>query len=260
MKVVFFCGGQGMRLREYSEAVPKPLVPLGDRPVLWHVMKYYAHYGYKEFILCLGYQGAAIKRFFLTYEEEVSNDFRLHGGRNRHLFASDIHDWDITFVDTGMHSPMGERLRRVRDFIGDDEVFMANYADGLTDLHLPSYVDSFMKCDAIASVMAIRPPQSYHRLHIGEDSMLDSIEPVGESDIWLNGGFFIFRRGIFDYIAKGDELVEAPFLRLASEGRVRVHKHEGFYAPMDTFKDKKQLDERYEMDDAPWAVWKTDCR
>lgn len=256
MKVVLFCGGQGMRLREYSEQVPKPMVPLGDRPVLWHVMKYYAHYGHKEFILCLGYQGSAIKRFFLTYEEEVSNDFRLNQDGSRELFDSDIHDWQITFVDTGLHSPIGERLKRVEKYIGEDEFFLANYADGLSDLDLPVYLDRFMAKEAVASIMAIRPPQSYHALNLDEGSRLVDIQPMAESDIWLNGGFFAFRREVFDYIERGEELVAEPFARLAKEGKILVHKHEGFFAPMDTFKDKKNLEERYERDDAPWVVWK----
>lgn len=258
MKVVIFCGGQGMRLREYSEHVPKPMVPLGNRPVLWHVMKYYAHYGHTEFVLCLGYQAPAIKRFFLNYEEEVSNDFRLHRGGSKELFGSDIDDWDITFVDTGTHSPIGERLRQVRTHLADDEVFLCNYADGLSDLHLPTYVDRFLRGDAVASLIAIRPPQSYHRLRFSDDALLTSIEPVGESDIWLNGGYFIFRQSIFDFIEPGDELVAAPFERLAKERKILVHKHEGFFAPMDTFKDKENLDRRYEEGNAPWVVWKSE--
>src|SRR5690554_3360198 len=155
MKVVLFCGGQGMRLREYSDQVPKPMVPLGDRPILWHVMKYYAHYGHKEFILALGYRGQAIKEFFLNYQEEVLNDFRIRGGE-RELYASDIHDWDITFADTGLHSRQGERLRRVRKYLGDDDIFLANYADGLADLDLPKFIENFEKSDAVASLMAVR--------------------------------------------------------------------------------------------------------
>src|SRR5262249_46660265 len=144
MKVVLFCGGLGMRLREHSESIPKPMVPIGYRPILWHVMKYYAHYGHKDFILCLGYKADAIKHYFVNYDEAVSNDFVLsNGGRKLHLLNSDIHDWKITFVDTGLQSNIGQRLKQVERYIGEVEVFLANYSDGLTDLPLPKMIEHF---------------------------------------------------------------------------------------------------------------------
>jgi glucose-1-phosphate cytidylyltransferase len=256
VKVVLFCGGQGMRIRDYSDQIPKPMVPVGDRPVVWHVMKYYAHYGHKEFILCLGYKSAVIKNFFLQYQAAESSDFRLKAGEPPEVFTSDIEDWDITFVDTGIHTEIGERLRRVKEYVDDDEMFLANYADGLTDLDLARHVDEFKASDAVASMMAIKPPQTYHRLLIGDNAKLEGVEPMARSDIWLNGGYFAFRREIFDYIRPGEDLVEGALRRLGEEGRVTVRKMTGFFAPMDTFKDKKQLDERYESGDAPWVVWK----
>lgn len=260
MKVVLFCGGQGMRIRDYSEEVPKPMVPLGDRPILWHVMKYYAHFGHTEFILCLGYQAATIKRFFLEYEEAVSNDFVLRkGGREMELLGSDIDDWDITFVDTGMYAPIGERLRRVQSHLSGDEMFLANYADGVSDLNLDCYIEAFATSNAVAGLVAIKPPQSYHVIKI-ENSKAEAIEPMAESDIWLNGGFFVLRREIFDYLEPGQELVEEPFRKLMADDRLFVHKLDGFFAPMDTFKDKKTLDQMYESGNAPWVVWKRDER
>ncbi|MFO7299281.1 MAG: sugar phosphate nucleotidyltransferase [Actinomycetes bacterium] len=253
MKVVLFCGGLGMRLREYSDQVPKPMVPLGDRPILWHVMKYYAHYGHKEFILALGYRGQAIKEFFLNYQEEVLNDFRIRGGE-RELYASDIHDWDITFADTGLHSRQGERLRRVRKYLGDDDIFLANYADGLADLDLPKFIENFEKSDAVASLMAVRSWHSYHRLDLDGDRLVD-MEPICDSDVWFNGGFFAFRKEFLDLIQPGDDVIE-PLQLAAKEGKVLVQKHEGFFAAMDTFKDKVELDARYERGDTPWVVWK----
>jgi len=256
MKVVLFCGGEGTRLRDYSETIPKPMVPVGYRPILWHVMKYYAHFGHKDFVLALGYRADAIKDFFLHYEEAVSNDFVLKdGGKNIELANSDIADWTITFVDTGAASTIGERLRRVRRYLDDDEVFMANYADGVTDLHLPSYVDEFLKTEAVASFVAIRPPGSYHAVEMDDRGWVTATKPIASTDTWINGGYFILRREIFDYLHKGDELVVEPFARLIERRLLVAHRHTGFWAPMDTFKDKQLLDDLYRDGDAPWQVW-----
>src|SRR5512139_209860 len=160
MKVVIFCGGMGMRLREYSEAIPKPMVPVGYRPILWHVMRYYAHFGHKEFILCLGYGAHHIKNFFLDYREAASNDFVLRHG-DLELLASDIADWTISFVNTGIASPIGERLRRVREHLDGDEMFLANYADVLTDAPLPQIIDRFAASTAGASMMVVPPPGTF---------------------------------------------------------------------------------------------------
>ncbi|HLT97295.1 MAG TPA: sugar phosphate nucleotidyltransferase [Acidimicrobiia bacterium] len=254
MKVVLFCGGQGMRLREYSHQVPKPMVPLGDRPILWHLMKYYAHHGHKEFVLCLGYRGTAIKDYFLTYQEEISNDFRLRNG-DRELFSSDIHDWDITFADTGLHSLHGERLRRVRKYLGDDDIFLANYADGLADLDLPRYLENFERSGALASIMAVRAWHSYHRLQFDDRMYLTALEPVSSADIWFNAGFFAFRKEFIDLVEPGEDLING-LLRAAKQDGVLIQPHEGFFASMDTFKDKVELDGRYERGDSPWVVWK----
>ena len=157
MKVVLFCGGLGMRIREYSDEVPKPMVPIGYRPILWHVMKYYAHFGHKEFILCLGYKADVIKKYFLNYDECLSNDFTLSGAGNIALANSDIHDWKISFVDTGMSTNIGGRLRAVREYIGDDEYFLANYSDNLTDVPLPEMIENFEGKNRVASFLCVRP-------------------------------------------------------------------------------------------------------
>ena len=152
MKVVIFCGGQGLRMREASEVAPKPMIPIGSRPVLWHVMKYYAHFGFTDFMLCLGYKAEAIKHFFLTYSEAMANDFVLsNGGASVHVLKTDIHDWNVTFVDTGLHSSIGQRLRAVRHLLGDDELFLANYGDTLTDADLPAMIDRARTSGATAS-------------------------------------------------------------------------------------------------------------
>ncbi|MGA2362158.1 MAG: sugar phosphate nucleotidyltransferase [Candidatus Aminicenantales bacterium] len=257
MKVVLFCGGLGMRLREYSETIPKPMVVLGYRPILWQVMKYYAHYGHKEFILCLGHRGDLIKKYFVNYDECVSNDFVLtKGGKDLNLLNSDISDWKITFVDTGLNSNIGQRLCAVKKHVGDDDIFLANYADGLADLNFSDYLARFLARDKIASFLAVKPTQSFHVVTIKKDSQVASISPLGESGIWINAGYFIFRKEIFKYIQEGEDLVKEPFCRLIEQKRIMTHKHQGFWMAMDTFKDKLFLDEMVAKDDMPWEVWR----
>ncbi len=256
MKVVIFCGGYGTRLREYSETIPKPLVNIGERPIIWHLMKYYAHFGHNDFVLCLGYRGDLIKEYFLNYDECVSNDFVLsEGGRKVELFNHDISDWRITFVDTGLKSNIGQRLKSVEKHLDSEEVFLANYSDGLSDYPINSHIDNFMNTDAVASFAAVRPSQSFHAISTNEDYRVTSIENVTSSQIWINGGFFILRRDIFSYMQPGDELVEAPFQRLIKDRKLLGMKYQGFWASMDTFKDKKQFDDWYESGQRPWQVW-----
>ena len=256
MKVVLFCGGQGTRLRAYSDAVPKPMVEIGYRPILWHIMKYYAHFGHTEFILCLGYKGDVIKNYFLHYDECVSNDFVMSdGGRDIHLLARDIDDWKITFVDTGSDASIGERLKAVESHI-DDDVFMANYSDGLTDLWLPDHLDHFLSTDAVASFLAVHSPQSFHVATVDGGGVVSRISPISESNLWINGGFFIFRREIFSHMRQGEELVHEPFTRLIQQRKLTAHRYRGFWMPMDTFKEKQALDNLYAQGDAPWELWK----
>jgi glucose-1-phosphate cytidylyltransferase len=258
MKVVIFCGGLGMRLREYSESIPKPMVPVGYRPILWHIMRYYAHFGHKEFILCLGYKADSIKKYFMDYDETVSNDFVLsEGGKNVNLLASDIHDWKITFVDTGLTSNIGQRLKAVERFLEDDEMFLANYSDGLSDLPLPEMIDYFRgQPDAVACFAGVCPTSSFHLVQVAERGRVQSIRHIRDCGMRINGGFFVLRQGIFDYMHEGDELVEAPFRRLAAEGRLLAYPHDGFWACMDTFREKQLLEDMYSRGQVPWEVWK----
>ena len=259
MKVVIFCGGQGLRMREASEVVPKPMVPIGPRPVLWHVMKYYAHFGFTDFVLCLGYKAEAIKQFFLTYNEAMANDFVLsNGGADVHLLKTDIHDWNITFVDTGLRAPIGERLRAVRHLLDDDEVFLANYGDTLTDADLPAMIERAREEQATASFLAVRPNYSFHVVSMGDDGRVREMRDVTRSDIWINGGYFILRREFLDQLGPGEDLVEEPLQRLMSAGQVFAHRHEGFWAPMDTLKDQQWLETLHEDGGAPWQVWDPD--
>lgn len=255
MKVVLFCGGLGMRLREHAENIPKPLVNVGQRPVLWHVMKYYAHWGHKDFILCLGWKGEAIKNYFLHYNECLSNDFVISPGGKVNLMNSDIHDWRITLVDTGANSNIGERLQAVRQHLGDDEVFLANYTDGLSDLPLPRIINAFHERHATATFVAVRPHQSWHTVDIGGDGVVRDIQPVNESGTWINGGFFVLNRRIFDFMQPGEDLVQEPFLRLIERQELYAHKYEGFWSCMDTYKDKQQLEDMVARGQTPWEVW-----
>jgi len=256
MKVVLFCGGQGMRLREFSDRIPKPMVPIGPRPIIWHLMKYYAHYGHKDFILCLGYKGDVIKEYFLNYKEWLSNDFVIReGGRDLEMMRTDIDDWQITFVDTGLNANIGERLVAVRDHVGDDEVFLANYSDGLTDLHLPDLIERFHHTGATATFMCTTPSQTFHVVSLDSDDRVLSLREASEVGIWVNAGYFVLSRDVFDYIETGEELVLEPFERLAAEGRLTALRHDGFWTGMDTFKDLRKLDDLYAAGAAPWMNW-----
>jgi len=193
MKVVLFCGGLGTRLREHSDTIPKPLVNIGYRPILWHLMRYYAHFGHNEFIHCLGYRGDLIREYFLNFNECMSNDFVLtQGGAKVELLSRDLDDWRITFVDTGLHSNIAGRLTRVRRYLEDDEVFLANYADALTDLPLDQHVEAFLDQELIASFVAVPTSQSFHGVYADEEGIVTSFGSMQEANFWINGGFFCF--------------------------------------------------------------------
>ena len=257
MKVVLFCGGLGMRLRDYSEKIPKPMITIGYRPIIWHLMKYYAHFGHKDFVLCLGYKGDVFKKYFLEYDECISNDFTLSaGGTNLELKNSDIHDWRITFVDTGLKSNIGQRLVAVKKYLEGEEVFLANYSDGLTDLDLNQQLEHFRQHNRTASFLSVKPNLSYHVVSMKNQNLVGAMQPYKSSDIRINGGFFILKSDIFHYIRDGDELVLDPFYRLIEEEQLVAYQYDGFWAGMDTFKDKQMLEDMHDRGIAPWEVWK----
>jgi glucose-1-phosphate cytidylyltransferase len=258
MKVVLFCGGAGMRLRGYSEDVPKPMVTIGSRPVLWHVMKYYAHFGHKDFLLCLGYKANAIKNYFLEYEESVSNDFVFSdGGRKLDFMQRDIDDWKITFIDTGMRSTIADRLRLVEPHLNGDEMFLANYSDGLTDFPLPKMIDEFSKRDSYASFLSVQPrTSSLDAVNLTDEGCVRDIKTMKDSGIWVNGGYFVLRKEVFRYINPGEELIYEPFQRMIKEGKVWSQRYPGFWQCMDTFRDKQILDELEASGSAPWCLWR----
>ncbi|MFT3781754.1 MAG: sugar phosphate nucleotidyltransferase [Nibricoccus sp.] len=255
MKVVLFCGGLGTRLREYGDNIPKPLVPIGYRPVIWHVMKYYAHFGHKDFILCLGYRADKIKEYFLNYQEWVSNDFTMSdGGKAIDLKQSDIQDWNITFVDTGMNANIGTRLQRVAKYLEGEEFFLANYSDGLTDNDLDAMITEFKGTDKVGAFLCAPPSQTFHVVDVDAKRKVTDIRYVRDTDIMVNCGFFIFRHSIFDYMQPGEELVINPFRRLIETDNLLAFKADHFYA-MDTFKEQQELSDMFTRGEAPWEVW-----
>jgi glucose-1-phosphate cytidylyltransferase len=257
MKVVLFCGGLGLRLRDYADHIPKPMVPIGHRPILWHVMKYYAHFGYRDFILCLGYKGDLIKQYFLNYNECLSNDFVLSkGGRQLELTNVDIHDWTITFADTGLRSNIGQRLQAVEKYLVDEEVFLANYSDGLTDLDLPCYLDFARHQNKVGTFLSVKPNLSYHFARTDGDGSVTGIQEAKQCGLRINAGVFVLKKAIFSYMRPGEELVIEPFQRLIQDRQLAAYEYDGFFAAMDTFKDKQQLDDLYESGQPPWEVWR----
>ena len=257
VKVVLFCGGLGLRMQEAAPSIPKPMVPIANRPILLHIMKYYAHFGHDDFVICLGHKGEVIKEYFLNYNEALANDFVLsQGGTHVELLASDIGDWRITFVDTGLHNNVGQRLRAVRDHLRDEEVFLATYGDAVTDAPLPQMVANFHERDKIAAFLAVRPRSySFHTVRLSDGELVRGIEDVTRADMWINGGFFIFRPEIFDHIQEDEELVEEPFERLIEQEELIAYPYDGFWAPMDTLKDKHNLETLAASGRPPWEVW-----
>ena len=256
MKVVLFCGGQGLRFRDAAPTIPKPMVTIGNRPVLWHIMRYYAHFGHKDFILCLGYNAVAIKEYFLNYNEALSNDFVLVGGDAVELLGSEIDDWRITFLDTGIPSSVGERLRAARPYLEGEDAFLASYGDTLTDAPLPEVIETMRASGKTAGFLCVRPTSyTFHLVNLGEGNLVSGIQDVMHSDIRINGGYFYFRREIFDYIGEHEDLIDEPFTRLIERGELVAYPYEGFWAPLDTLKDKHNLEALLESGSTPWAVW-----
>jgi glucose-1-phosphate cytidylyltransferase len=244
-------------MQEASPSIPKPMVPIANRPILWHIMKYYAHYGHRDFILCLGHKAEMIKDFFLNYNEALVNDFVFSaGGEKIELLANDISEWRITFVNTGLHSNVGQRLKRVQKHVDNEDVFLATYGDAVTDASLPEIVSTFVARDKIAAFLCVRPKSySFHTVSLTDGHIVSGIEDVTQADIWINGGFFVFRQEIFDYIGDGEELVEEPFNRLIEREQLLAYPYEGFWGPMDTLKDKHNLEALAESGRPPWEVW-----
>jgi glucose-1-phosphate cytidylyltransferase len=256
MKVVLFCGGQGLRLHESTERIPKPLVQVGGKPLLLQLMKYYSFFGHKDFILCLGYKGEEIKKFFLNYDECLSGDFVLsNGDKKQKLFKSDIEDWKITFAETGLNSMLGERLKMVQKYIDGEDMFLANYADGLTNMYLPDMIDFSLKRGKIGCLITVKPSVVFHYVSATKDDYVKNICQLNKTPLRINGGFFIFKKQIFDYIKPGEDLVNEPFQRLIKKRELIAYKYDGFWASLDTYKDKQRLDDLASKNSSFWEIW-----
>ncbi len=256
MKVVLFCGGLGTRIRDYSENVPKPMVPIGHQPIVWHVMQYYSHHGHRDFVLCLGYKSNVIKQWFLDYKPTTHSDFTIsEHGTKVEVLGKRQEDWRATLVDTGVWRNIGERLMAVREHVEGEEMFLANYSDGLSDVNLTEMVEFFKKSGKIACFLAVRPNFSYHLIDFAENGQVRAFHTSHDSETWINGGFFVFRPEIFQFMRPGEELVVEPFQRLIDAGELVAYRHRGFWASMDTLKDKQLLEDMLEKGRTPWLPW-----
>ncbi len=257
MKVVIFCGGHGVRMGAETQQIPKPLIAIGNRPILWHIMQYYSQWGHREFILCLGYRGEAIKSYFLNYNKALFSDFVLEGngaGSHVELMTDDVSDWRITFVDTGVNATIGERLRRIGPYLGDDEAFLATYGDGVTDAPLDEMIDMFHARGKTALMLSVRPEYYAHMIVADEAGHVTGVESLSRSSVRINGGFFVFRREIVDMIEPGEDLVVEVFGRLIAGRELVAYPFDGFFGPMDTIKDRQRLESLNETGDPPWHV------
>jgi glucose-1-phosphate cytidylyltransferase len=251
MKVVLFCGGQGTRIRDYSENIPKPMVPIGHYPILWHVMQYYSQHGHRDFILCLGYKANVIKEYFLNYKQTVNSDCIISNfGKKVEMLGEPR----TALVDTGVWRNIGGRLVAVRHLVDKEEIFLANYSDGLTDAPLAEMIDRLKKSNKIGYFIAIRPPISFHLAEFDHRDAVQRLRSSHQSEMWINRGYFIFRNASFDYIRDGEELVLEPFNRLIEANRLMGYKYEGSWRAMDTLRDRQVLEELVERGEMPWRV------
>jgi glucose-1-phosphate cytidylyltransferase len=255
MKVVLFCGGLGTRIREYSESIPKPMIPIGHQPILWHVMQYYSQYGHRDFVLCMGYKANVIKDFFLGYKPHAYADCVVSGNGSRvELLGKPQDDWRVALIDTGIWRNIGERLWAVREQVIGEEMFLANYSDGLCDVDLDDMVARFRASGKVACFLAVRPPVTFHFADIEESGRVREFRSSDHADLWINGGFFLMRPEIFDYMREGEELVLEPFRRLIEADQLMAYKYTGFWRAMDTLRDRQVLEDMVERGHMPWRV------
>ena len=257
MKTVILAGGFGTRLSEYTKLIPKPMVEIGGRPILWHIMNHYARYGYKDFVIALGYKGEVIKNYFLQYYA-LNHDFTIDLSDNSVKYLNEhATDWKVTLVDTGDASMTGGRILRVKDIIGDED-FMVTYGDAVSDVDISQLVDRYHKAGKLAMVTAVHPTARFGEIQIDEDDFVRSFKEKPQlNQGWINGGFFVLSPKVFDYIDNDLTTFERePLERLAAEGQLKTYRHEGFWQCMDTVRDRDLLNQMWEAGNAPWAFEK----
>jgi glucose-1-phosphate cytidylyltransferase len=255
VRVVLFCGGLGTRIREYSEAIPKPMIPIGEQPILWHVMQYYSQYGHRDFVLCMGYKANVIKNFFLEYRPQSHADCIVSGNGSRvELLGEPQDDWRVALIDTGIWRNIGERLWAVREHVMGEEMFLANYSDGLSDVDLNDMVEQFRASGKVACFLAVHPPLTFHLADIGSEGQVHALKSSNDSNIWINAGYFLMRPAIFDYMREGEELVVEPFRRLIEDDQLMAYKYTGFWRAMDTLRDRQVLEDMVEQGRTPWRI------
>jgi glucose-1-phosphate cytidylyltransferase len=258
MQVVILCGGQGTRIRDVAEDVPKPMIPIGGRPILWHIMKGYAHYGLRRFIICLGYKSWVIKRYFLDYHL-ADADFTLEldaPGSLRAEKGAGTEAWQVTLAETGLDAMTGCRVKRVQKYVSDD-LFLLTYGDGVADVNIDELIRFHRGHGKIGTVTAVRPPSRFGEIDVRGEQVLEFNEKPLLSRGWINGGFFVFDRRLFDRLRDDPGLVleQAPLQTLASDGELMAYCHHGFWQPMDNSRDYKYLNELWDAGAAPWKTW-----
>jgi len=259
VKLVILCGGFGTRLREQTEHLPKPLVQIGDRPILWHIMKSLSHQGLKEFVLCLGYQGHLIKEYFYNYEF-LNNDFTIELGEDRKVELHQKHTetgWRVTLAETGLNAMTGARVKRIARYLGDGERFMVTYGDGVADIDLDALLRFHRDHGKMGTVTAVHPTARFGELLVEGERVVSFSEKPQVTDSYINGGFFVFERSFLDFLSADDDCIleRAPLERLAREGQLMTYIHDGFWHCMDTYRDYKALNTIWERGDAPWKNW-----
>ncbi len=259
MKIVILCGGLGTRLSEETVVKPKPMVEVGGMPILWHIMKHYYHHGHNEFFLALGYKGDYIKKYFMDYKT-IKSDIEIDLKSNKNtLKSSSAEDWKILLKETGSQSMTGGRLLRLKDALIDEESFMLTYGDGVSDIDISKLIEFHSSHNKIATISAVRPPARFGTMIFEEDMVSEFKEKPQAGEGWINGGFFVFRKEIFSYLKDDTTILERePLESLASDGELMAYKHDGFWQPMDTLRDKLSLEESWESNSAKWKTWNED--
>lgn len=258
IKVVILCGGFGTRLKEETEFRPKPLVEIGNRPIIWHIMNLYSYYGFNNFILCLGYKGEMIKDYFLNYELMI-NDFTINLNSKRQIIYHDDEtqqkqDWNVTLVDTGLETGTGGRVKRIEKFIYED-TFMLTYGDGVADINIGKVLEFHKKMDKIGVLSAVHPPSRFGVIEHDGQSLVRGFKEKPYLDGLINGGFFVFKREFFNYLNEGSVLEKEPLGKLTQENQLATYVHPGFWKCMDTFKDARELNHLWNNGEAPWKIW-----